>query len=253
MPFGGVLLLGVILWILIKQFVSALDEMEILNITLDNRVQEKSRELVQNYMQLKKTEQEKALIDERERIMRDMHDGTGGYLVSALAQIETGAFDKDILSDTLQNALDDIRLMIDSLDPVDEDIVAVLAMFRSRIEPRLKHSGIAIRWKVQDVPVVSGFSAEKVLQLMHLLHEAITNIIKHSNADTITFRTGTVTDTGDIFIEIEDNGNGFDKKETNGRGLANMQYRAEKIQATLKLINTNNGVVVRILFQKHKI
>lgn len=251
MPFGGVLLLGVILWMLIKQFVSTMDEMEKLNRDLDIRVQVKSRELVENYMYNKQVEQEKILAEERERIMRDMHDGTGGHLVSALAQVEKGGFNKTVLSETLQNALDDIRLMIDSLDPVDEDIVSVLAMFRSRIEPRLKYSGIRIHWKVQDVPAIAGFGPEKVLQLMHILHEVVTNIIKHARADHIVFRTGvhgSSRASEHVYVEIEDNGKGFGDEQEYGRGIANMYYRASAIRAKLKLLNGEHGAVVRILF-----
>ncbi len=251
MPFGGVLLLGVILWMLIKQFVSAMDDMEKLNQDLDIRVQAKSRELVENYMFTKQAEQEMVLAEERERIMRDMHDGTGGHLVAALAQVEKGDFNKAVLSETLQNALDDIRLMIDSLDPVDEDIIAVLAMFRSRIEPRLKHSGIRILWKVQDVPAIVGFGPEKVLQLMHILHEVVTNIIKHAQADHIVFRTGVYgSPSGNehVYVEIEDNGKGFGDEQEYGRGIVNMHYRAAEIRAKLKLLNSEHGAVVRILF-----
>lgn len=251
-PFGGILMLGVIAWMLIKQFTDTLNEMEKLNQELDVRVKAKSQELVQNYILIKQSEQEKTLNRERERIMRDMHDGTGGHLVSALAQVEAGNIDKTTLSETLQNALDDIRLTIDSLDPVDEDIVAVLAMFRSRIEPRLRHSGIQIQWKVQDVPTITGFSPEKVLQLMHILHETVTNIIKHAQADTIIFRTGvyatTEKESEHVFIEIEDNGKGFCNKQEQGRGIENMHYRSNAIHAQLELFNSNQGATVRILF-----
>ncbi len=251
MPFGGVILLGVFLWMLVKRFASTLTEMEKLNRELDMRVHTKSHELIENYKSTKQAEQEKMLVEERERIMRDMHDGTGGHLVAALAQVDKGDINKEILNETLQNALDDIRLMIDSLDPVDEDIVAVLAMFRSRIEPRLKYSGIHIRWKVQDVPTIAGFSPEKVLQLMHILNEAVTNIIKHAQADTIIFRTGVLSTkkkSRHVFIEIEDNGKGYSDNQQNGRGITNMAYRALKIHAKITHFNSDHGAVVRILF-----
>ncbi len=251
MPFGGVLMLGVIIWMLVKRFVSALDEMENINRDLDMRVQIKTRQLQQNHMHIKEIERDKILAQERERIMRDMHDGTGGHLVAALAQVETGNVNKTVLSETLQHALDDIRLMIDSLDPIDEDIVAVLAMLRSRLDLRLHYSGISVEWKVVDIPPIPGFGPEKVLQLMHILHEAVTNIIKHAQADTIVFRTGISEESEEhenIFIEIEDNGNGFNDKQMEGRGIANMHYRATQISARLKFINSNHGVIVRISF-----
>jgi signal transduction histidine kinase len=182
--------------------------------------------------------------------MRDMHDGTGGHLVAALAQVEQGDVNKTVLMATLQNALDDIRLMIDSLDPVDEDVVSVLAMLRSRLEPRLNYSGIRVDWKVRDVPAIPGFGPEKVLQLMHILHEAVTNILKHAEAKVITFRTGIVESDQqkkNIFIEIEDNGRGFADDFREGHSLDNMYYRAALIQARLELVNGRQGCMVRVL------
>jgi signal transduction histidine kinase len=250
LPYGAPFFLGVVVWMLVNRFVTALDEKEQLNYELDRRVQTKSLELEEYYTHIKKIEREKILAEERERIMRDMHDGTGGLLVAALAQVEKGNINKSVLSEILQNALDDIRLMIDSLDPVDEDIVAVLAMFRSRMEARLHYSGIRIVWNIKDVPVIPELGPERVLQLTHILYEAVTNIIKHANADTITFRTGITTEENNhknIFIEIEDNGTGLGTDIEEGNGIANMYYRAATISARLEISNTENGAVVRIL------
>ncbi|HEY9051347.1 MAG TPA: ATP-binding protein [Gammaproteobacteria bacterium] len=250
LPYGAPFLLGVVVWMLVQRFTNALDETEKLNLELDKRVQLKTFELEQNYMHIKRIEREKILAQERERIMRDMHDGTGGHLVSALAQVETGDVNKSVLIETLQSALDDIRLMIDSLDPVDEDVVSVLAMLRSRLESRLHYSGIKVKWMVQDVPVIPGLGPEKVLQLMHILYESVTNIIKHAKADVITFRTGVIAlgqGKQHIFIEIQDNGKGFPDDYDEGHGLVNMYYRASIIGARLDIENHENGAIVRIL------
>ncbi|TNF35267.1 MAG: hypothetical protein EP315_06155 [Gammaproteobacteria bacterium] len=250
LPYGAPFFLGVVVWMLVQRFVSALEESEKLNQELDLRVVEKSRELGEQYRQIKTIEKEKILAQERERIMRDMHDGTGGHLVAAMAQVEKGDVDKTVLMTTLQNALDDIRLMIDSLDPVDGDVVSVLAMLRSRLEPRLQYSGIRVVWKVEDVPAIPDFGPEKVLQVMHILHEAVTNIIKHARASVITFRTG-VIESGqgrkNVFIEIGDDGCGLGEDLREGHGLSNMYYRAALVQSRLELINPGKGCVVRLL------
>lgn len=250
LPYGAPFMLGIIVWMLVNRFITALEETEILNRELDQRVYEKTVEVTEKYSQIKQIEEEKIIAQERERIMRDMHDGTGMHLVAALAQVDKGNINKTVLGETLQNALDHIRLMIDSLDPVDEDIVAVLAMFRSRMEARLKYSGINILWEITDVPGIPGLSPEIVLQLMHMLHEIISNIIKHSGADTITFRTGFYDSTEaskSIFIEVIDNGCGYSEQVNEGRGIPNLYFRANCINAQLQLFNHNKGAVVRIL------
>ncbi len=247
LPYGAPFLVGVLIWMLARRFTFALHETEQLNRELDQRVNEKHRQLEDYYLRLRQFENEKILAQERERIMRDMHDGTGGHLVSALALIQQDHIDKEVLGEALQQALDDVRLMIDSLDSVDEDLLVVLGMFRSRIEPRLKYSGIDIEWKVRDLPPVPGLGPEKVLQLMHILQEIITNVIKHSGADTITFSTG-LHASGLIFIEVCDNGRGFAKDLKEGRGITNMHHRAATIGARLERENPpQGGACVRIL------
>lgn len=250
LPYGAPFLLGVALWMLVQRFVRALDEAEYLNRELDARVQLKTRQLEEKFNQIKVIEREKVLAQERERIMRDMHDGTGGHLVAALAQVDKGDMDKAVLGNTLRHALDDIRLMIDSLDPVDGDVVTVLAMLRSRMEQRLQYSGIKVQWNIQDVPGLPWLGPEKVLQLMHILYEAVANVIKHADANTIIFRTGVEhngDDTQSIFIEIEDDGRGLDDHVKDGRGTANMYFRAAAMEARLQMDNGENGARIRII------
>ncbi len=250
LPYGAPFLVGVLIWMLARRFGRALRQSEELNRELDARVSEKVAELESSYHRLRHAESEKVLAQERERIMRDMHDGTGGYLVSALSLIRREPIDKELLGATLQQALDDLRLMIDSLDSIDEDLLVVLGMFRSRIEPRLKYSGIEIRWQVRDLPPVEGIGPESVLQLMRILQEIVTNTLKHAGASTITFSTG--IEGAWIYIEVRDDGRGFPKVPEEGRGIANMRHRAAAIGARLEMGNDpKGGARVRILLPRN--
>ena len=119
-------------------------------------------------------------------------------------------------------ALDDLRLMIDSLDAIEGDILVVLGMFRSRLEPRLMAQNIKFDWQVTDLPAVPNLSPHEVLQILRILQEAVTNVIKHANADVITVKTlytGGEDDAGVVSIEVRDNGKGINAyKSTTGYG-----------------------------------
>jgi len=78
---------------------------------LDRRVREKERELADNYERLRKLENERVLVGERERIMREMHDGMGSSLVSTLSLIEQPSVDRDAIADALRHALVDMTLI----------------------------------------------------------------------------------------------------------------------------------------------
>jgi signal transduction histidine kinase len=84
--------------------------------------------------------------------MRDVHDGVGGQLVSALSLVERGHADANAVAETIRAALEDLRLVIDSMDPLEDDLLSVLGSVRSRLEPRLARHGLRFAWQVADVP-----------------------------------------------------------------------------------------------------
>jgi ribosomal protein S18 acetylase RimI-like enzyme len=64
-------------WILLRRFARSLEESEQLNAELEQRVEQKQAELQANFQRLQVLEREQAVVEERSRIMSDMHDGTG--------------------------------------------------------------------------------------------------------------------------------------------------------------------------------
>ncbi|MFK7975507.1 MAG: sensor histidine kinase [Halioglobus sp.] len=244
-----ILLLGFTVVLLIR-FARALNDSEALNQSLELRVEKKREQLEENYKQLASLERSQALASERERIMRDMHDGVGGQLVSALAMSESETLPANQLQGLLNDALLDLRLMIDSLDEVDGDLVSLLGTLRSRMQPALDQSGIQVHWEVQDIPAIAELGPDRSLQIMRILQEAVTNVIKHSKATNVHMRTGETN--GDVYIEIKDDGKGFEGNAGRGRGLHNMQYRAKNAGAKIDIETGNNGTSVKIIVPKEE-
>jgi signal transduction histidine kinase len=205
-------------------------------------------ELEQKYKHIYFQEKDALLMQERERILSELHDGVGGQLVAMLAMLENSNTPTDQLKDTVRAALDDLRLMIDSLDAIEGDIPVVLGMFRSRIEPRLRAQKIQFHWQVTDLPAAPNISPHEVLQILRILQEAVTNIIKHANADVITVRTdSTKSESGEdlIRIEVGDNGKGLsDSKSTAGYGMETMNRRARELGGTVTVQPDKNGTTV---------
>jgi signal transduction histidine kinase len=245
LPALGMLAAG---WSVLTHLSDGLTEAEMLNAELEARVRDKASELERNYDRLRQLERERAIAQERDRIMRDMHDGMGGQLVSTLALVESGRATPDGGADAIRDALDDLRLVIDSLDPVEEDLLAVLGVIRGRLEPRLRRNGIDFAWQVTDLPTIPGFGPDRVLQALRIVQEAITNVIKHAGAHTITVRTGRAADEGGagVFVEIADDGAGIDPARPEGRGLRNMRHRAESLGGRVTIASTGGGTAVRL-------
>ena len=247
-PYLPIMAIALVAWRLLRVHLASVEETAALNRTLERRVTEKHAELALNYERLQGLERERAVAGERERIMQDVHDGVGGQLVSALALVESGAR-PDEVSEMLRNALDDLRLVIDSLDPTDCDLLAVLGSARARLEPRLNRHGLHMRWEVREVAGLPSFGPETALQVMRVVQEAVTNVVKHAGARTIVLRTGDGRDPGGrpaVYVEICDDGRGMRGDAPAGRGLAGMTRRAGRLGGRLVIESSETGTTVRL-------
>lgn len=222
----------------------ALAESREVNVRLERRVAEKAAELESNYAVLRRLEAERAVMAERERLLRDMHDGLGGHLVSMLALVEAEGAPAGDVAEGLRGALEELRLLIDSLDPAEPDLLAVLAGLRSRLEPRLGRAGLRFDWRVRDVPQLRDFGPRQVLQVLRVVQEAITNVTKHAGARTIAVHTGEATGADGrpgVFVEVRDDGRGVDPTAPPGRGLGNMRKRAAELGGDVEIGPADGG------------
>ena len=246
-PYSFLPLFLVMGWILVNRFARSLSESEQLNAELTQRVQAKRVELEQNYRRLHALEQQQAVTAERQRIMSDIHDGIGGQLISTLSLVEHGKAASHEVAAALRDCIDDLRLAIDSLEPTDDDSLPVLGNLRYRIEGRLKQQGIALEWKVEEVPKLACLTPQNVLHILCILQEAFTNIVKHAGASRIQVGTGAHSARDRMFIRVRDNGRGFSTTRLEGRGLTNMLRRARTIGGDLHVLPTDQGTTLELL------
>ncbi|MBW8067073.1 MAG: hypothetical protein GJU73_06450, partial [Ferrovum sp.] len=207
--YWGSTVLGIaIAFLLLLRFDRSLVLFETLNRDLNSMVAEKSRTLAQSYQERQTLEMRQAVFGERERIMRDLHDGLGGYLVSALVQAERQPPQLLPLQQTLRSALEDLRLMIDSLDGDPTDLATQMGSLRERLESLMESSRAILHWQVEDSPRLPFPSTSNTLQLMRMVQEIFTNIAKHSHARHVFFSVGA------HHLEVRDDGQGFDMATT---------------------------------------
>jgi len=235
---------------LLERFSCVLRTAESLNLELEQRVREKHRMLEANFRKLSDMENRQVLAEERERFMKEMHDGVGGHLISMLSMIRGGESNPEKISQAIETALNDLRLMIDSLDPDEHDIPTLLGAMRSRLEPQLASSQLRFEWRVREIPQLPDFGPRKALQVMRILQEAVTNVINHAGASLICVSARVETDKEgrrNAVLDVIDDGKGFTAGAGRGRGLDNMACRADSIGATLEITPANPGTQVRLI------
>ena len=241
LPLGGPLLLFAVAILLIRRYVDVLQKHESLNAELATRVRDRERELALSYERLRVLDQQRTTAEERQRLMRDMHDGIGSHLMSTLALARVSTLSQHQIEETLTDCIDELKLTIDSLEPVESDLLVVLGNLRYRLEPRLRAAGISLEWAVSDLPPLAYLDPENVRSILRIAQEAFTNTLKHAHAKRITLSTGVDYNNARLFVRVTDDGIGPNSSEPVGRGLANMKIRAARLHGELELLRLKGG------------
>jgi signal transduction histidine kinase len=235
LPIGVVALLIMFLVTILRRFVTALTDSENAGEMLRARLEQRERELGESYAKLRQVEQAQLLSQERQRLMREMHDGLGSELMSSLIAVERGQMQAPEIVEVLRGCVDDLKLTIDSLEPVGDDLLILLAMLRYRVEGRLEAAGIRLIWQVNTVPSLPWLNPTLSLHILRMMQEIFTNVLKHAHAKTIT--VSITHDAECIEITASDDGIGFDVANAGrgGHGLGNLRQRTAILKGTLAL------------------
>ncbi|MDR6859820.1 ATP-binding protein [Variovorax guangxiensis] len=210
-------------------------DFEGLSRTLQDKVKQREEELRKAFEFVKAQQEEQAVLLERQRMMREIHDGVGSHLVGLLNVVTQAAPDRSSMEAHVKLALDEMRMAVDSLQDGHSDLGTVLATLRYRVQARLDAAGLRMLWQVESLPGVS-VTAQESLQIQRILLEAFTNVMKHAQARTISVVARADDRGANIRIEITDDGRGIRINEgvgPKGRGLGNMEWRARSIGAVL--------------------
>jgi signal transduction histidine kinase len=235
LPFGSLLVFSAFGFALGRRMLLALAENEDSNLLLEQRVAEVTASLNESEAHRRALQIANAVENERERMMREIHDGIGSSLITALAVAERRQESPATIA-TLKRSITDLRIGVDSLEPIDGDIAMLLASLRHRMERELQAAGLAFAWKVESVPVMPWLDAVAALHVLRILQEAIGNIVAHAGATLIEVgcRRDSRGGADGVLITIADNGCGFDPASARGgRGVSNMHARAEALNAEL--------------------
>jgi len=244
MPLGELVILFVVGSFLIRHFVQSHARSEQFSIELQNKVIETTTQLEQRHNELKKLENKRLIERERERILQELHDGIGGQLIAAISLSETKS-NGAVLKQTLQDALLDLRLVIDSLDEDTRDLCSLLGMLRMRLEPQMSGNQVRLVWQIDPQVDTEGLGYEITLNVLRIVQEAINNSVRHAEAQCIRLSLTPCTETGGIRIEISDDGRGVQQASA-GRGMGHMHLRAKRIGAELKVASSNQGTKICI-------
>lgn len=204
-------------------------------------------DLADSHEKLRQIERQQTLDGERQRIMQEIHDGLGSSLISALRVVERGKMSNTELTAILKGCIDDLKLAIDSMVPVDKNLLLLLATLRFRLGPRLESAGVKLKWQVENIPTIDWLDSRSALHILRILQECITNIIKHTSSTTV--EVAAHCDNEFVVVSVKDNGPGFNPTNlngTSGKGLSGQKNRALAIGANIVWVSNSSGTTVTL-------
>ncbi|MEL6496031.1 MAG: sensor histidine kinase [Cyanobacteria bacterium J06623_7] len=172
--------------------------------------------------------EDRATLEERNRIAREIHDSVGHYLTAQSIQLENTAL--YMTNDSTKanvhlakarhlgrEALSNIRTSVATLRHSSQPKISIAQL----ISDFKSHTAI----KVADrLNLASPLPKEINITLFRIIQEALTNVTKHSQAEGVTVHLESIEQ--QIILFIEDDGVGFDPElNTTGFGLQSMSER----------------------------
>jgi signal transduction histidine kinase len=235
----------------------SLDELAQAREKLELRVVERTREIEQLYRELSLRDELRhkllrklisAQEEERRRIARELHDETSQVVVvlalaldSAMATMPPGVSRERLAQAKALalRALDGIRSLSFDLRPSLLDDLGLFPAIEWYAEHTLKPLGVTVRCEY-DETAESRLPAQLNTALFRAAQEAITNIAKHAEAETLLIQC--TLEPNAITIEIEDDGRGFDPasfsaitSDGRGLGLAGIKERVELLGGSARV------------------
>ena len=234
-------------YIVITRFRTASARARDLTANLAQRVAQKEQELEQSYQRVEQLAREQERTAERARILRDMHDGVGSHISTAIRQLESGRASQSEVLQTLRDSLDQLKLSVDALNLPTGDIGALLANIRYRLEPRFAALDIHLIWEVAALEPVARLDGAAMRQLQFMLFEALSNVLQHAHARSLRIRAQAMGPANaGVQLQIIDDGVGFDVAAPVKKGLRSMAERASAVGAILRLSSEAGRTVVEI-------
>jgi len=252
-------LLTVVFFTLFRYFYEIYSEQEDLIRRL-NRTINKLTDANSGFQHYIRIVEEKSTEDERNRIIREIHDSIG-YTLTTVMMLSTSLLEseKENLSSDLKevlqnissyskNGLNDMRIVLRILKIKNENRESDYIQLRRMITAFEKATNISVRLEYGNAP--NNFSEEASHLVFRLVQEGMVNALRHglaTHVDVFLF-----LENGSLVISISDNGKGF-RELTPGIGLKGMKERLSTIDGDFSISSSPQGVKLRIVIPMDKV
>jgi len=199
---------------------------------------------------------ELSVVEERNRLARELHDSVSQTLfsISLMADAAATLVDKDpqqararlqSVRDVASAAVEEMRSLIFELRPAELDADGLAPTLRKHVD---------VLRRVHRTPIEFSESEYRRLaprieaEVFRIAQEALNNALKHSGAERIDVRLAVVD--GKVTLLVADDGKGFDPSDAQARstrlGITSMEERADALGAELRIESSETGTRVQL-------
>ncbi|MFV2064600.1 MAG: sensor histidine kinase, partial [Chloroflexota bacterium] len=193
-------------------------------------------------------EAERATLEERSRLAREIHDGLAQHLWFAKLKFErlsSGLAEEDKplaseVTEALDAAIVEAREALVTMRSSLEEDVPFADMLARTVDDFESRSGLRVEYSAAT-RMPASLAPRVQVELLRIVSEALTNVRKHADATTV--RVKAEFSEGDVLVTITDNGRGFVQEEAydQGLGLQGMHERARLIGGSLLVRSEISG------------
>jgi signal transduction histidine kinase len=204
--------------------------------------------------QLREAEVERAAMEERARLSRELHDGLAQDLWFAKLKVGRLAALPDLepearqlcaeLDSAIDSGLVEARQAVMALRSGSGSDASFTELMTRFVDDFADRYGIPVELACDDVP---RLDAHVEAELLRIAQEALSNVRRHADATVVWVRVS--VEEGRVVISVRDNGKGFDPGAvgSSGFGLTSMAERAARVGGRLKIASrASDGTVVSV-------
>ncbi len=185
-----------------------------------------------------------AVLEERNRLARDIHDTLAQGFAAILMQLQGAQRSMAGVTSSVARSIDtavhlarthmiEARRSVGALRPQEQVPEDVAAALERMVELARRGTDVPIDLSVADLPAFSGGADREILGIAQ---EALTNAVRHARARKIVMHAEGVRSIG-FRLSVADDGRGIPKEHHgSGFGMTSMQERAERIGASLTIV-----------------
>ena len=202
--------------------------------------------------------QQAVVLEERQRLARELHDAVTQTLFSAslIAEVLPVSWNRDVqegqkllreLHQLSRSALAEMRTLLLELRPAALVEARLTDLLRQLADATAGREGVPVTVTVEDVPKLPP---DVHVTFYRTAQEALNNVVKHSRASQVEINLHCVPRVG-VELLVRDDGRGFDPAQahSDGLGLGIMHERAQAIGALLEIESElGSGTQVRLVW-----